>query len=268
MNNQQDFQRIKALRLIDDEFMSVCFDNYIEGAELLLKVILDREDLKVSEVRTQKAIKNLQGRDVWLDIYAADKDGIKYNIEIQRADSGAHQKRARYHSSMVDADMLKPGESFNELRENYVIFITENDVLGLEMPIYHIERIITEGKVDFNDGEHIIYVNGSIKTKDTALGRLMNDFYCTEADDMCYEELSSRVKKYKESAEGVESMGSVFDEIREEARKEGRNEGRNENACEIALKLIGSGKLTLEEISEYSGLPIEKVRELAREKTA
>ena len=92
----------------------------------------------------------------------------------------------------------------------------------------------------------------------------MNDFYCTEADDMCYEELSSRVKKYKESAEGVESMGSVFDEIREEAR----NEGRNENACEIALKLIGSGKLTLEEISEYSGLPIEKVRELAREKTA
>lgn len=132
------------------------------------------------------------------------------------------------------------------------------------------------GKVDFDDGEHIIYVNGSIKTKDTALGRLMNDFYCTEADDMCYKELSSRVKKYKESAEGVESMGSVFDEIREEARnegrkegrKEGRNEGRNENACEIALKLIGSGKLSLEEISEYSGLPIEKVRELAREKTA
>ena len=107
-------------------------------------------------------------------------------------------------------------------------------------------------------------MNGLIKTKDTALGRLMNDFYCTEADDMCYEELSSRVKKYKESAKGVESMGSVFDEIREEAR----NEGRNENACEIALKLIGSGKLTLEEISEYSGLPIEKVRELAREKTA
>ena len=54
MNNQEDLQRIKALRLIDDEFMSVCFDNYIEGAELLLKVILDREDLKVSEVRTQR----------------------------------------------------------------------------------------------------------------------------------------------------------------------------------------------------------------------
>jgi predicted HTH domain antitoxin len=47
-----------------------------------------------------------------------------------------------------------------------------------------------------------------------------------------------------------------------------REEARNECACESALKMIGSGKLTLEEISEYSGLPIEKVRELAREKTA
>ena len=260
MNNQEDLQRIKSLRLIDDEFMSVCFDNYVEGAELLLKVILDRNDLKVSEVRTQKSIKNLQGRDVWLDIYAADTDGVRYNVEIQRADSGAHQKRARYHSSMVDADMLKPGDSFTELSENYVIFITENDVLGADKPIYHIERIVEESKVEFNDGEHIIYVNGSIKTKDTALGRLMSDFYCTDADDMCYEELSSRVKLYKESAEGVESMGSVFDEIREEAI--------NKQACENALKMIASGKLTMEEISEFSGLPIEKVRELASQQTA
>lgn len=108
----------------------------------------------------------------------------------------------------------------------------------------------------FDDGEHIIYVNGSIRTKDTALGKLMNDFYSTDADDMCYEELSGRVKDYKKSAEGVERMGSVFDEIREETK------------CEMALKLINSGKLTLEEIAEYSGLPIEKVRELAQEKTA
>lgn len=178
------------------------------------------------------------------------------NQEDLRADSGAHQKRARYHSSMVDADMLKPGDSFTELSENYVIFITENDVLGADKPIYHIERIVEESKVEFNDGEHIIYVNGSIKTKDTALGRLMSDFYCTDADDMCYEELSSRVKLYKESAEGVESMGSVFDEIREETK------------CKNALKMIASGKLTAEEISEFSGLPIEKVRELARQQTA
>lgn len=51
---QDDLDRIKRLRLIDDDFMSICFDNYIEGAELLLKIILDRDDLTVTEVKTQK----------------------------------------------------------------------------------------------------------------------------------------------------------------------------------------------------------------------
>ena len=53
---QDNLQRIKALRLIDDDFMTICFDGYIEGAELLLKIILDRDDLKVSEVKAQKEI--------------------------------------------------------------------------------------------------------------------------------------------------------------------------------------------------------------------
>lgn len=255
-HDPEDLKRLHALRLIDDDFMTICFDGYIEGAELLLKIILDRDDLKVSEVKAQKVMKNLQGRDLRLDIYATDKDGKKYDIEIQRADKGAHRKRARYHSSMVDSDMLKQGDDFTDLRESYVIFITENDVLGLNMPIYHIERFISEAHVQFDDGEHIIYVNGSMKTKDTALGRLMSDFYCTDAKDMNYKELSERVRHYKETEEGVDKMGSVLDEMRDEVR------------IETARKMISDGELSLEKIADYSGLSLEKVRELAGNKSA
>ena len=257
---QEDLKRIKSLRLIDDDFMTICFDNYIEGAELLLKIILDRDDLKVSEVKAQKVLKNLQGRDLRLDIYATDAAGKKYDIEIQRADKGAHQKRARYHSSLIDSDMLKAGEDFTELRENYVIFITENDVLGLNKPIYNIERFIAGENVQFEDGEHIIYVNGSMKAKDTALGKLMSDLYCTNADEMCYEELSERVRLYKETEEGAETMCDILDEM--------RNEAAEKKACEIAIKLIKVGKLSLDEIADTSGLSIEKVRELAGNKSA
>ncbi|MBR4948766.1 MAG: PD-(D/E)XK nuclease family transposase [Clostridiales bacterium] len=256
----EDLQRVRALRLIDDDFMSICFDGYIEGAELLLKIILDREDLKVSEVKTQKALKNLQGRDIWLDIYATDNEGNKYDIEIQRADKGAHRKRARYHSSLIDANMLKAAKDFSDIRENYVIFITENDVLGMNEPIYHIERVIREVNVQFNDGEHIIYVNGAMKAKDTALGKLISDFYCTEAKDMYYKELSERVKQYKETEEGVENMCDILDEMRKEAA--------DKKACEIANKMIMDGKLTIDQIAEYSGLSTEKVREIAGNKSA
>ena len=260
IQRQEDLKRIKSLRLIDDDFMTICFDNYIEGAELLLKIILDRDDLKVSEVKAQKALKNLQGRDLRLDIYATDAAGKKYDIEIQRADKGAHRKRARYHSSLIDSDMLKAGEDFADLCENYVIFITENDVLGSGRPIYHIDRVISEDNVQFEDGEHIIYVNGSMKAKDTALGKLMSDLYCTKADDMCYEELSKRVRQYKETEEGVDTMCDILDEM--------KNDVRTETRIENAKKMINSGKLSLDEIAEFSGLSVEKVRELAGNKSA
>ena len=254
---QEDLQRLRGLRLIDDDFMTACFDNYIEGAQLLLNIILDRTDLTVTEVRAQRVLKSLQGRDVWLDIFALDAQGIRYNVEIQRADKGADRKRARYHSSMMDADQLKPGEDYSDLGESYVIFITENDVIGMNKPIYRIERQIKEcNYLPFNDGEHIIYVNGKVKASDTALGMLMNDFFCTDAKDMHYKELSDKVRYFKETEEGVETMCKAMDDLREEVR------------IENARKMLANGKFSLDDVVECSGLPLEKVKELAENKTA
>jgi hypothetical protein len=156
--------------------------------------------------------------------------------------------------------MLKAGEDFADLCENYVIFITENDVLGSGRPIYHIDRVISEDNVQFEDGEHIIYVNGSMKAKDTALGKLMSDLYCTKADDMCYEELSKRVRQYKETEEGVDTMCDILDEM--------KNDVRTETRIENARKMLEIGKMTFDEIAICSGLSIEKVRELAGNKSA
>ena len=259
-HDPEDLKRIQALRLIDDDFMTIFFDGYIEGTELLLKIILNRDDLKVTDVKTQKQLNNLDGRSIWLDIYASDSTGAKHDIEIQRANKGANPKRARYHSSMVDSDMLKEGEDFTDLRDNYVIFITEKDVIGTNRPIYHIDRVILEDNIQFEDGEHIIYVNGSYRAKNTALGKLMSDFFCTDAKDMCYKELADRVRMFKETKKGVDYMCDILDEM--------KNEAKLENKIETAQKMIKAGKLSLEEIAEYSGLSLDKVRELAGNKSA
>ncbi len=65
-----------------------------------------RDDIKVQEVHTQYSIKNLHGRFVRLDIFATDSSDRKYNFEIQRSDKGAGVKRARYNSSIIDANIL------------------------------------------------------------------------------------------------------------------------------------------------------------------
>ena len=141
-----------------------------------------------------------------------------------------------------------------------MIFITGNDVLGMNEPIYHIERTVLEHNVQFNDGEHIIYVNGSIRTDDSALGKLMSDFYCTKADGMYYKELSDKVRHYKESEEGVKAMCDIWEEV--------KNEGKLEASIETAKTMLRLSKLSLEEIAVCSGLSIEKVRELAGNKSA
>ena len=56
---------------------------------------------------------------------------------------------------------LNPGENFEKLPETYVIFITRKDVLGYDLPIYHIGRSIKEMDEDFKDESHIIYVNSA-----------------------------------------------------------------------------------------------------------
>lgn len=54
----------------------------------------------------------------------------EFDIEIQRTDEGASEKRARYNSSLIDSNKLKKGESVQALPETCVIFFIERDVLG------------------------------------------------------------------------------------------------------------------------------------------
>lgn len=252
---KKDLQRIQNFRLLDDDFMSKCFENNIECTELILHIVLGKEDLYVEDVRTQYAISNLQGRSVRLDIYATDTSGKKYNIEIQRADYGAGSKRARYNSSIMDANVLKSGEDFSKLPETYVIFITENDVIGENLPIYHIDRRISETGKYFADGSHIIYVNAQYKD-DTPLGILMHDFACSNPNDIKYQVLANRVKYFKQNKEGIAIMCKAMEEMRNEAKLEER--------IEFASTLIKFGKLTYEEISKASKLSIEEIEKIAQ----
>ena len=42
-------KRIKGFRLFDDEFMTKCFEDDIECTELILRIIMDKPDLKVKK---------------------------------------------------------------------------------------------------------------------------------------------------------------------------------------------------------------------------
>ena len=250
--HQEDLQRLRGFRLMDDDFMNACLDDNIEATELILRIILQKPDITVTSAKTQRRLKNLLGRDVCLDVDAKDSSGKEYDIEVQRADKGADRKRARYHSSIMDAHLLKPGEDYANLPETYVIFITEHDVIGGHLPIYTIERIITNMGQSFNDGEHIIYVNGEDKNGTTELGKLMHDFSCTNANDMYFDVLAKKVRYFKEDERGIEVMCKVMEDMRDQVR------------IDNAIEMLKDG-LSEEKVAQYSGLSLEKVKKIAED---
>lgn len=255
--HEADLERIKRFRLLDDDFMSKVFED-LKCAEILLKIILNREDLKVQDVHVQHVIHNLQGRSIRLDIYAVDLEGKLYDIEIQRDDKGAGVKRARYNSSLLTANATETGEEYNELRETYVIFITENDVLKGNLPIYHIKRVILENGELFHDEEHIIYVNSKI-TDETALGRLMHDFWCTDARDMYNTVLADRVRYFKENVKGVEVMCKEMEKMREEAREQALEEAMHEMIYKMLKKNYSN--TDIKEFYDVTDEEIEQIKE-------
>jgi hypothetical protein len=224
MVSKEEQSAFENLRLMDDDFLSLVFDRNIEATEFLLHVILQREDLKVMEVVGQRDYKNpvVGGRSIRIDIYAKDADGYIYDIEIQRSDEGADSHRARFHSGMIDTRMLKAGQDFTELKDSYIIFITERDVMGAGFPLYHIEKKILETGADFNDGSHIIYVNGAYKNDNDPVGKLMHDFRCVDAVDMFNPILAEQVRFYKETEGGRKIMCRTFEELADKRAEEKR----------------------------------------------
>ena len=115
----------------------------------------------------------------------------------------------------------------------------------------------------FDDGEHIIYVNGADKDASTELGMLMHDFFCTDPDDMHYKELADKVRYFKEDEKGVAAMCKVMEDMRNEAARTAVEKDRTKNA----LEMLADG-LSIEKVAQYSQLAIERVKELAMPRTA
>ena len=197
--HQADLQRLRGLRPIDDDFMRCLFKDNIPLAELVLRIITGKPDLVITDCQTQKDMKRLAGaRSICLDAYGADSSGKKY--------------RARYHSSVMDVENLDAGQKFSDLPDTYTIFIIEKDFYGLNKPVYSIERMNLDTGKPFEDGEHILYVNGEYRG-DSDIGKLMHDFNCTDADDMNFKLLADRTRYLKENPKGVSEMCRAMEDI-------------------------------------------------------
>ena len=96
----------------------------------------------------------------------------------------------------------------------------------------------------FNDGPHIIYVNGAYKNDEDPVGRLMHDFRCTSAVDMFYDELAKSVRFFKETEGGRSRMSKAM----EDRIRRAEEETRIETTVHLIKEIMESMKMTAEQV--------------------
>lgn len=74
--HQEDLQRLRGFRPIDDDFMRSLFKKNKELVQLVLRIITGKPDLQVVSFETQADMKRVTGaRTICLDAYATDTAG-------------------------------------------------------------------------------------------------------------------------------------------------------------------------------------------------
>lgn len=257
---QQEFEEKKAkvadYRPIDDVFFEALAERK-EVCEEILRTIMEDDKLIVIEVITQSSKRNLYGRSVRLDALCTLGDGTLCNIEVQRSDNDNHLKRVRYNASSITTKETNPGEKYENVKDLYIIYISEFDIFKGEKTIYHIDSVIRETGETVNDGLYTIFVNTAIDDN-SDIADLMSCFTKKSFVNPKFPNFSSAVKDLKESQGGVSMMCEIMEGYLEEARTETRAETR----AEVIVNLLSEG-FGLEKIAVLTNTDLDFVKEVA-----
>ena len=252
--------------LMDDDFMKICLHEHMNCIQAMIQHVLSSKNIKIVKVELQKIYQGFN-RSLIIDIFAEDENGTIYDVEIQKLNSGAVPRRARFHGGMMDVHHLKKGHDFSDLPDSYIIFITANDIIGHGKTMYTISKYVDGFNEPFDDGQHIIYVNCSAENDGSEVWKLIHDMKCKNPDEMLIPELAERVRELKKIPKGGRKMNKYLqeyiDKALEKSRAELRAEGRAEAQENFVSKLIKAGVMTLEKIAETFSIPLADVQAIA-----
>ncbi len=257
MNCEEYASWARKLNPIDDDLFKKMAED-TSFCQELIRVILNDYNLQVVELKDQHSVKNLQGRSVVLDALCVNALDEYIMVEVQKSDSDNHQKRVRYNSSCITANITEPGSRFRDVPTLCAIYISKSDFFGKGKTVYHVDRVLREtGEVVYN-GLSEIYVNARVKDGSLA-SELMTIFTQDDAyDDEKFPETSRRKRYFKEEQEGEREMCEIMDMIRNDGIATGIEQGQRQ----LILLLYRSGDITLQKACTYLKLTEEQFLEL------
>ncbi len=245
--------------------MSHNLDLCKELLEMLLDIRIDYLRLVESE---KTFVPDFYSKGIRLDVYVKDGSGRSFDIEMQTVNTKNLSKRSRYYQSVIDIDNLKSGKDYEELKQNYVIFLCLFDLFEKDLPIYTFQnRCNEDNEILLNDETTKVFFNAQMYDK-MPTEKLRNFFKFLldnkpNASDFTAK-IEDRINLAKTNIDEWRRFMTVEQEIKLYGKhkfQEGYEIAHKEIAEETA-KNFKSKNIPAEIIAECTGLSVEKVKEL------
>lgn len=223
----------------------------------ILRAIIERDDLVVTNVKTQNQIDNALGHSVRFDVLAIDAENNYYDIEIQNVSHDDLLMRADFYGAALKMRYFNKRKSYSEIPRVYVIFFVK-DGKYCDNKLVNQYCFKDSSNRDLNFGTRIYCVNGSLHNE-TPVGKITHDFSCTDASAMYDKVIANRFDEVKQGKE-LKKM----DAFTQMVFSRGEEYGKTELKFDIARNLLAK-KMSGDEIAEVTGLSLDQVKRLELE---
>ena len=228
MRRHIDFDKIG---ITDDVMFCTVLSNSEDCREFLQRILgIEIEEIVV--VGTQVSMKsNFHAKGVRLDVYAKDKKGNAYDIEMQTTKMRELPLRSRYYHSEMDSYQIAAGEKYGNLKHSIVIFVCNFDLFAKNRSVYTFESICREDtEIHLQDKRKTIFINinGSREDVPEELAHLLDYLKTKTPTDGFTERLEQRVLEIRRDTEWRDDYMTLemkMDEKYEQGLKEGLTKG-------------------------------------------
>ena len=264
-------KRFEELEFKDDFMFGVIMRDP-KYCKPFLETILGIKISHIEYPKSQEVIDlSSDAKSVRLDIYVEDGKDTVYNIEMQTTGNKGFPKRMRYYQGMIDLNILERGSSYKNLKKSFVIFVCTFDLFGKGLHVYTFEnRCVQDLELPLGDGTTKIILNTKGTRDDVSreMKRLLNFIDGQKPKDDFTRELAEAVQSVRDNEKwrlDYMTLQMSYQEKFEQGVEQGVEQGIGQEKIEAAIRMIEAGKLSVDEIAIYSGLPLEQVLELQKE---
>ncbi len=231
MERKRQMKPYEELTFADDFMFCKILTQNKQICKELIEIVLDRPIRDIKYVNSQENMKfTYDSKGVRLDVYAEDYKNTVYDVEMQIDINRNLPKRIRYYQGMIDLNMIKQGEDYENLKKSFVIFFCFKDPFGENLPVYIFENRCNEkNELTLGDEATKIFVNvsGNLDNVSPQLAALLRYLKSKKATNSFTQKIDSEVKRNIAHNEWRNEYMTFEQRIRDE-RKDAWEEGREE----------------------------------------